>query len=747
MLISIITPSFNSGDYLERAIESVLIQDYTNYEHIVVDGASTDNTLEILKKYPHIKWISEPDEGQVDAMNKGFAMSKGDVLVYLNADDYFLEGAFSAVMKQFSDDVDMVMGKVRVYSEKDDIWWENDPKTDLDSMLRHWEPNAFCVNPVSYFYRRRVQEAIPFNEENDDKQDLEFLLDVAESFKIAKTDHHLGVFFDNMNAKTFKEQIKLDYWRPDNFSFLDRFLEKKSESYVRKFRELQRAGYHVRTENTINDVFRLGLAEKFCKNGELIQMPTPKDAVGYDKVAESRNLLGPNNTVVIILTFDSVGSDAITSVIRGLGKRYCPYPIYQVHGLSDDVLDKYFWEGDYAPHKVVSAALNVAIKEYGDKVRFKVITTVGDPVQHSLFRGRGEKALDVSTSAEQTLGLFEEHVTREIQEFFGVSPFEGFDPYQGYGITRNKNVEVLTLRLDKYSEVMPMALEEFFGVENVAIKPITFERLCAESPSKGSDILNRKAVHNIFTSKYMRRFFSREEIRSLISKWSSFVGLPTFKRVLAPRYFCVNDAKMAYLSIPKNACTTLKFALAARGDEQKLSLIRDASKIHTEANSLFDSIVDVSDGLPDGYYSFTFVRNPFDRFLSFYKNKILLGWDANMEDYMLANGFKHKMPMDECLKRIRDIDVFSMNEHFAPQSAFVFTDGVSNVDYIGRLENIKKDVKHLEKIANFNFLLPKINVTSNQVDINVTDEVIELIRDIYSDDFKLLEYSKEYTAQ
>ncbi len=69
--ISIITPSLNSGKYVERAINSVLNQNYSNYEHIIVDGGSSDTTIDIMKKYKRLKWISEPDIGQSDALNKG----------------------------------------------------------------------------------------------------------------------------------------------------------------------------------------------------------------------------------------------------------------------------------------------------------------------------------------------------------------------------------------------------------------------------------------------------------------------------------------------------------------------------------------------------------------------------------------------------------------------------------------------------------------------------------------------------
>jgi glycosyltransferase involved in cell wall biosynthesis len=88
-LISVITPVLDGERFIEDAIRSVLRQEYKRFEHVVVDGGSTDGTVEILKRYPHLRWVSEPDRGQSDAMNKGFDLSSGEVVVYLNADDYF----------------------------------------------------------------------------------------------------------------------------------------------------------------------------------------------------------------------------------------------------------------------------------------------------------------------------------------------------------------------------------------------------------------------------------------------------------------------------------------------------------------------------------------------------------------------------------------------------------------------------------------------------------------------------------
>lgn len=122
--ISIITPSFNQGAFIEQTIKSVIGQQYPNFEYIIIDGGSTDATIEIIKKYEqHITyWISEKDSGQSEAINKGLQVASGDIVNWLNSDDYYEPGALHSISAAFQNpNVQVVTGKSRIFQQDNSL--------------------------------------------------------------------------------------------------------------------------------------------------------------------------------------------------------------------------------------------------------------------------------------------------------------------------------------------------------------------------------------------------------------------------------------------------------------------------------------------------------------------------------------------------------------------------------------------------------------------------------------------------
>ena len=123
--VSIITVSYNSAETIQDIIDSVRRQTYPHIEYIVVDGGSTDGTVDILRENEEVidRWISEPDDGIYDAMNKGIRMSTGDIVEILNSDDWYKPEAVETAVRAFEehDDTDLVHGAMNVWNEKNNL--------------------------------------------------------------------------------------------------------------------------------------------------------------------------------------------------------------------------------------------------------------------------------------------------------------------------------------------------------------------------------------------------------------------------------------------------------------------------------------------------------------------------------------------------------------------------------------------------------------------------------------------------
>jgi glycosyltransferase involved in cell wall biosynthesis len=148
-LISIITPCLNRVDFIGKAVESVLAQGYPSVEHIVMDAGSTDGTLEILRTYPHLRVVSEPDDGMYNAINKGLRLAKGQIIGLLNSDDLYAEGCFDAVVTAFEQNPNAlaVVGGITTFREDDDGW---ETKSTVPAIGTHelW-PRLIHGHPVT----------------------------------------------------------------------------------------------------------------------------------------------------------------------------------------------------------------------------------------------------------------------------------------------------------------------------------------------------------------------------------------------------------------------------------------------------------------------------------------------------------------------------------------------------------------------------------------------------------------------
>lgn len=172
--LSIITVAYNALPTLRETVNSVLSQSDNNLEHIIVDGNSADGTKRYLETldHPTIRWVSEPDTGIYNAMNKGLAMARGQVVSFLNADDIYLPETVSLVHRAFSPEVDVVYGNLRKERYLAGKWHHRYEKPDLDLMPR----TMGIFHPATFVRKSRFDELGGYNEDYRFSADYDWLL-------------------------------------------------------------------------------------------------------------------------------------------------------------------------------------------------------------------------------------------------------------------------------------------------------------------------------------------------------------------------------------------------------------------------------------------------------------------------------------------------------------------------------------------------------------------------------------------
>ncbi|NGM86016.1 glycosyltransferase [Parapusillimonas sp. SGNA-6] len=200
MKVSIITPSFNQGQFIERTLQSVANQTGAEIEHVVFDGASTDDTVAVLQRFgSRVRWVSEKDRGQTDAVNKGIRATDGDIIGWLNSDDIYYAGAIQSVVQFFQGhpDIDVVYGMAD-HIDLQDQAFEPYPTEPWD--FARLQNVCFICQPA-LFFRRRVVERHGLLDES-----LNYCMDYAYWLRLGKA----GVRFAYLERKLAGSRLYAD---------------------------------------------------------------------------------------------------------------------------------------------------------------------------------------------------------------------------------------------------------------------------------------------------------------------------------------------------------------------------------------------------------------------------------------------------------------------------------------------------------------------------------------------------------
>jgi glycosyltransferase involved in cell wall biosynthesis len=208
--LSIITAVYQGHQHIASCIESVIQQKYDAVEHIIIDGGSTDGTVEIVKtylqKYPHIRFISEKDRGQSDALNKGIKLAQSEIIGILNVDDFYEPdvfrqlGAYFLALKEPA----LLVGNCNVLGENNQLLYVNKPDRleQIDFLLG----NSCPLNPSSYFYHKSLHEKIGYYDETDHfSMDVDFLFKAVDAAHVLYVDKCWGNFSYIPGTKTYED--------------------------------------------------------------------------------------------------------------------------------------------------------------------------------------------------------------------------------------------------------------------------------------------------------------------------------------------------------------------------------------------------------------------------------------------------------------------------------------------------------------------------------------------------------------
>ena len=211
--LSVITPVFNGIRFIEGCLESVIGQNCPEAEHIVVDAGSSDGTLEVIRRYaqryPHIRFVSEADRGQSDAMNKGIGMASGSIISILNVDDYYEPGALCDAVARFRDlpEPTLLVGNCNIWDDAGHLLGVCRPATvGLLNLLMQKYSSAFPMNPSGYFYHKSLHGVIgPYDVDEHFGMDVHFIFRALLGARVKYVDRMWGNMRYFAETKTYRD--------------------------------------------------------------------------------------------------------------------------------------------------------------------------------------------------------------------------------------------------------------------------------------------------------------------------------------------------------------------------------------------------------------------------------------------------------------------------------------------------------------------------------------------------------------
>jgi glycosyltransferase involved in cell wall biosynthesis len=213
LLLSVITPVFNGEKHIRECIEGVINQRCPHAEHVIVDGQSTDRTVAIIRdyatQYDHIRWISEKDKGQSDALNKGVAMANANILGLLNVDDFYEPDVLNRVLEIFATlpKPSLLVGNCNVWDHNGKLLYINRPsRLKITDLLVGFSVNPHPVNPSAYFYEKSLHNAIGPFREGEVAQDIPFIFSAVQVAHVTYVDETWGNWRKLEGTQTVREQ-------------------------------------------------------------------------------------------------------------------------------------------------------------------------------------------------------------------------------------------------------------------------------------------------------------------------------------------------------------------------------------------------------------------------------------------------------------------------------------------------------------------------------------------------------------